>query len=76
MVQDILLGRDGSIWLMRRGDDLVTSRVVRFDPTGALEGVLPEGFPMPLAILPDGLLIVRVVDDFDVERLGIVRLVS
>ena len=36
-------------------------------------GVLPKGFPMPVAFLPDGRPLIQVVDALDVQRIGVVK---
>ena len=54
----------------------VGSRVLLVAPEGRIEGVLPEGWPMPLSFLPDGRPLVQVVDSLDFERIGIGRIVK
>ena len=46
-------------------------RILVLGPEGRIEGILPEGFPMPLTFLPDGRPLVQVKDLLDVERIGI-----
>ena len=64
---------DGLVWA-----EVATAdggpRILLVAPEGRTEGVLPEGWPMPLSFLPDGRPLVQVVDSLDFERIGIGRI--
>lgn len=70
VVRGIAVAPSGLVWARFSEED--RSRILVFDSGGQILGALPEGFPMPLAFLPDDRLLIQVVDDLDVERVGIV----
>jgi hypothetical protein len=70
-ISNLRVAPDGAVWVERRENGRVVAEV--FDSTGAVLGVLPAGFPFPLAFLPDGRALIAVRDTVDVERLGFVH---
>ncbi len=73
VVSGLAVAPDGYIWAeVARAD--VGSRIALLAPEGRIEGVLPDGFPMPLTFLPDGRPLIQVVDSLDFERVGIVEI--
>lgn len=70
VVRGIAVAPSGRVWVRVAEED--RSRILVFDSEGQILGALPEGFPMPIAFLPDDRLLIQVVDDLDVERVGIV----
>lgn len=70
LLQEITVAPDGWIWV-RTQTRTSGSRIVVFDASGAGAAVLPTAFPMPIAFLPDGRGLIRVIDPLDVERIGI-----
>lgn len=71
MIQELTLGPEGRMWAEFRAEDGDT-RIMVFDSSGAVLGVLPQAFPMPLSFLPDGRGVIQLVDSLDVERVGII----
>ena len=75
VVGALAVAPDGLVWA-----EMVTAdggpRILLLAPEGRIEGVLPEGWPMPLSFLPDGRPLVQVVDSLDFERIGIGRIVK
>jgi len=70
VVSGLAVAPDGYMWAeVGRAD--VGSRILVLAPEGRIEGVLPDGFPMPLTFLPDGRAVIQVVDSLDFERVGI-----
>jgi hypothetical protein len=75
VVRNVALESSGSIWVQYEGSD-GGRRIDIYLGGGDYVGSLREGFPMPLGFLPDGRLLIQVKDAFDVERLGIARLLG
>ncbi|MCY4400276.1 MAG: hypothetical protein OXE96_13200 [Gemmatimonadetes bacterium] len=74
VVRSLAVAPDGYVWAQvptASGED----RILVLGPEGRIEGVLPEGFPMPLTFLPDGRPLIQVKDPLDVERIGVTSLV-
>lgn len=69
-VQGLAVAPSGQVWVRVSDED--RNRILVFDSGGQILGALPDGFPMPFAFLPDNRLLIQVVDDLDVERVGIV----
>jgi len=71
-IRGVAVAPDGALWVRRidSGGDL---RIEVLDSVGWPVGILPEGFPMPIAFLPDGRPLIEVRDSRDVERLGVLR---
>ena len=70
VVSGLAVAPDGYVWAeVGRAD--VGSRIMLLAPGGRIEGVLRDGFPMPLTFLPDGRMLIQVVDSLDFERVGI-----
>ena len=73
VVSRLAVAPDGYVWAeVGRAD--VGSRVMLLAPEGRIEGVLADGFPMPLTFLPDDRAVIRVVDSLDFERVGIAEI--
>ncbi len=75
VVRALAVAPDGLVWAEVATVD-GGPRILLVAPEGRIEGVLPDGFPMPLTFLPDGRLLVQVVDSLDFERIGIGRIVK
>lgn len=74
LVRNVRLASDGGLWVERRaGDDVTRSRIDVFDPAGEYVGTLPSGTPFPVLLLPDDRVAVVEKDEFDVERLVVMR---
>src|SRR5690625_1510068 len=74
VILNVRLAPDGALWVERRaGDGDGAPRIDLFDPTGAYQGTLPEGTPLPLLILPGGRVAVVERDEFDVDRLVVMQ---
>ena len=68
VVRSLVVAPDGYVWaeLTTAG---VEDRILELGPEGRIEGILLEGFPMPLTFLPDGRPLIQVKDLLDVERM-------
>ena len=75
VVRALAVAPDGLVWAEVATVD-GGPRILLVAPEGRIEGVLPEGWPMPLSFLPDGRPLVQVVDSLDLERIGIGRIVK
>jgi hypothetical protein len=73
-IRDLALAPDGTLWVLSLKEDGV-EEITLFDATGEAMGTLPVGFPMPLTFLPDGRALIQIVDDLEIERLGLARVV-
>jgi hypothetical protein len=73
-IESVALAWDGSVWVQRYGLKEGQRRIDVFDPSGGYVGTLRSDFPMPLAFMPDGALVLAERDDVDVERLVIARI--
>jgi len=71
-IRGVAVGPDGALWV-RRIDSGGNLRIEVLDSVGWPLGTLPEGFPMPIAFLPDGRPLIEVRDSLHVERLGVLR---
>ena len=74
IVSSLAVAPDGYLWAevaTASGED----RILVLGPEGRIEGVLPDGFPMPLTFLPDGRPLIQVKDRLDVERIGVATVV-
>ena len=71
IVRGLAVAPDGRLWV--QVNTVEGTRILLLDPEGHMEGVLPEGFPMPVAFLPDGRPLIQVVDALDVQRIGVVK---
>ena len=70
VARSLVVAPDGHVWAEVATAD-GADRILVLGPEGRIEGILPEGFPMPLTFLPDGRPLVQVKDLLDVERIGI-----
>ena len=70
IVRGLAVAPDGRLWV--QVNTVEGTRILLLDTEGYMVGVLPEGFPMPLTFLPDGRLLIQVVDALDVQRIGVV----
>lgn len=75
VVRNVALEPSGSFWVEYEGID-GDRRIDLYRGDGNYAGSLREEFPMPLGFLPDGRLLIQVKDTFDVERLGVARLLG
>jgi hypothetical protein len=75
VVRNLAMEPSGSVWVEYEGAD-GHRRIDLYRRDGEYAGSLSEGFPMPLGFLPDGRLMIQVRDEFDVERLGIARVLG
>ena len=73
VVRNVVLDPSSSLWVEYQGLE-GDRRIDLYLENGNYAGSLDEEFPMPLYFLPDGRLVIQVKDTFDVERLGIARL--
>jgi len=74
VVRNVALDSSGSIWVEYQGIE-ANRRIDVYLEDGSYQGSLKEDFPMPLGFLQDGRLLIPVRDTFDVERLGVARLI-
>ena len=71
IVRGLAVAPDGRLWVQM--NTVEGTRILLLDPEGHMEGALPQGFPMPVAFLPDGRPLIQVVDALDVQRIGVVK---
>ncbi len=69
IVRALAVGPDRRLWVQMLTAD--GTCILLLDADGRMAGVLPDGFPMPLTFLPDGRPLVQVVDDLDIQRIGV-----
>jgi len=74
VIRNVALDSSGSIWVEYQGIE-GNRRIDIYLEDGSYQGSLKEDFPMPLGFMRDGRLLIQVRDTFDVERLGVARVV-
>jgi hypothetical protein len=75
MVRSLALSPDGGAWV-EVGIPGRERHIDLFDSAGRYRGSMGDSFPMPLTFLPSGALLIQVTDSFDIQRLGIVRVIG
>ena len=75
MVRSLTLSPDGGVWV-EAGIPGGERRIDVFDAAGRYHGSLEENFPMPLTFLPNGAMLIQLTDSFDIERLGVARVIG
>ena len=74
LIDDLALAPDSTLWVERRGVGEESRPIDVFEPGGRYLGTLPAEFPFPTAFLPDERVLVITRDEFDVQRIAVMRL--
>jgi hypothetical protein len=70
LVRNVAVEASGRIWVEVQ-DAVGDRRLDLYSGSGDYEGSVADDFPMPIGFLPDGRALIQVVDDLDVEKIGI-----
>lgn len=75
VIEEVAIGPDGIVWVLRRGSDRSGPRIDLFQASGAYLGTLPPSTPFPAAFLDRDHLITVEADTDEVPRVTLYRLV-
>jgi len=73
VIGELAAGPQGTVWVMRSVASGAPALIDVFDAEGTYQGTVPEGSPLPVAVIGDRIAAIE-NDDNDIERLVIYRI--
>jgi len=74
VIDELAAGPQGSLWVKRSAGPTASGPIDVFRADGTYHGTLPEGSPLPVAVIGDRIAAIE-TDDSDVQRLVVYRVI-